>query len=91
MVLRQYITEAPDRTYLTFRQTWKDDRLNFIDVGGKQPNPNLDQITSIDASYADKIWRPDVFFVDSRKQKRHKIMTDNVLLDIKAKFQDQSG
>ena len=85
MILRYYIKAVIDSTDLTFRQSWKDDRLNFDDVGsGKQPNPSLDKITNVDASYVDKIWRPDLFFVDSRKQKRHEVMADNVLLDIKA-------
>ena len=41
---------------------------------------------SVDASFVDQIWRPDVFFVDSREQNRHSVVTDNLLLDIKAQF-----
>ena len=44
--------------------------------------PEGDAKVNIDASYVDKIWRPDIFFVDSRKQERHNVMTDNVMLDI---------
>ena len=30
-----------------------------------------------------KLWRPDVFFVDSQEASRHDIITDNLFLDIK--------
>ena len=44
---------------------------------------------SVDASFVDQIWRPDVFFVDSREQNRHSVVTDNLLLDIKAQFHNE--
>ena len=41
---------------------------------------------SVDASLVDQIWRPDVFFVDSREQNRHSVVTDNRMLDIQEQF-----
>ena len=42
--------------------------------------------TCIDASFADLIWRPDLYFVDSREQRRHDVVTDNLFMEVQAQF-----
>ena len=39
--------------------------------------------TCVDASYANQIWRPDLYFVDSREQRRHDVVTDNLFMEVK--------
>ena len=70
---------------LFFRQKWTDERLAF-NKGNNDVNEakvrDPDAKMSVDASFVDQIWRPDVFFVDSREQNRHSVVTDNRMLDI---------
>ena len=35
-----------------------------------------------DSKITDQLWRPDVFFVDSKQQRRHTIIRDNLFLDV---------
>lgn len=75
---------TPKSYVRNFRQSWQDDRLalsRYTPADSKKM-PVGDEKVNIDASYLNDIWRPDIFFVDSRKQERHSVMTDNVMLDI---------
>lgn len=41
---------------------------------------------NVEASLAEKIWRPDVYFVHARDSKRHDVITDNLSLNITVQF-----
>ena len=61
-----------------FRQVWKDDRLAF----GSFTNKSTEQSYCVDSKLLSRIWRPDTFFADSKEQKRHRVIRDNVFVDI---------
>ena len=65
-----------------FRQFWNDTRLSFDGDIADDVNDH----TCVDASFAEKIWRPDLYFVDSREQRRHDVVTDNLFMEVKAQF-----
>ena len=35
------------------------------------------------------MWRPDVFFVDSKQQRRHTVIRDNLFLDVRPSGEGQ--
>jgi len=62
-----------------FRQHWRDKRLSW----GEELNfTRSAEYNSIHSAYLDKLWIPDLFFVDEKGAKRHNIVRPNVLLEI---------
>ncbi|XP_076336041.1 glutamate-gated chloride channel-like [Tachypleus tridentatus] len=59
---------------MTFRESWRDERLMFDDMGG--------QMTYLTLTDPDKIWKPDLFFANEKEGHFHKIIMPNVLLRI---------
>jgi hypothetical protein len=64
-----------------FRQFWSDPRLAWGEINGSLYRRN-DESNNIDGTYLEKIWEPDIFFVDEKDSKRHLIMTRNMLLEV---------
>jgi len=64
-----------------FRQFWSDPRLAWGEINGTKYRRH-DGSSNIDGTYLDKIWEPDIFFVDEKDSKRHLIMTRNMLLEL---------
>lgn len=61
---------------MTFRQMWKDERLQYDDIKGQ-----IRKLTLTDSS---KIWTPDIFFSEEREAQLHEIIKPNTLLTIYA-------
>lgn len=59
---------------MTFREQWKDDRLQYNDMQG--------QIRFLTLTNPEKIWRPDLFFSNEKKGHFHNLIMPNVLLRI---------
>ncbi|XP_076322621.1 glutamate-gated chloride channel-like [Tachypleus tridentatus] len=59
---------------MTFRESWRDERLMFNDMGG--------QMAYLTLTDPDKIWKPDLFFANEKEGHFHKIIMPNVLLRI---------
>ncbi|XP_076342382.1 glutamate-gated chloride channel-like [Tachypleus tridentatus] len=59
---------------MTFRESWRDERLMFDDMKG--------QMTYLTLTDPDKIWKPDLFFANEKEGHFHKIIMPNVLLRI---------
>ncbi|XP_013786486.1 glutamate-gated chloride channel-like, partial [Limulus polyphemus] len=59
---------------MTFRESWRDERLMFDDMEG--------QMTYLTLTDPDKIWKPDLFFANEKEGHFHKIIMPNVLLRI---------
>ena len=68
-----------DMTFF-FRQYWTDPRLAWA---GESNRTRSDGFNKIHSSYAERIWVPDLFFVDEKEAKRHEILRRNALLEIK--------
>ena len=58
---------------------WQDDRLAFR----QYTNKTTDRPYCVDSKLLDKLWRPDIFFVDSKQQRRHNVIRDNLFLDVR--------
>jgi len=65
---------------LFFRQFWNEPRLAW---GLENNLTRKDEIYSIDCSYIEQIWIPDLFFVDEKESRRHEIFRKNALLEIR--------
>ncbi|KAG8178490.1 hypothetical protein JTE90_023420, partial [Oedothorax gibbosus] len=59
---------------LTFREQWRDERLQFDDMGG--------QVRYLTLTDPEKIWKPDLFFSNEKEGHFHNIIMPNVLLRI---------
>ncbi|XP_028966732.1 glutamate-gated chloride channel [Galendromus occidentalis] len=59
---------------LTFRQQWRDERLQYDDLGG--------QIRYLTLTDQKKLWQPDLFFSNEKEGHLHQIIVPNVLLRI---------
>ncbi|XP_076182504.1 glycine receptor alpha 1 isoform X1 [Ptiloglossa arizonensis] len=59
---------------LTFREQWKDERLEFDDLKGR-----LKYLTLTDAS---RVWMPDLFFSNEKEGHFHNIIMPNVYIRI---------
>ncbi|XP_022251200.1 glutamate-gated chloride channel-like [Limulus polyphemus] len=59
---------------LTFREQWRDERLQFDDMDGR-----MAYLTLTDPN---KIWKPDLFFSNEKEGHFHDIIMPNVLLRI---------
>lgn len=59
---------------MTFREQWKDDRLQYDDMGGK--------LKFLTLTEPKKIWKPDLFFRNEKDGHFHDIIMPNVLLRI---------
>ncbi|XP_071044107.1 glutamate-gated chloride channel-like isoform X2 [Parasteatoda tepidariorum] len=59
---------------LTFREQWRDERLQFDDMGG--------QVRYLTLTDPDRIWKPDLFFSNEKEGHFHNIIMPNVLLRI---------
>ncbi|XP_015790733.1 glutamate-gated chloride channel isoform X1 [Tetranychus urticae] len=59
---------------ITFREQWKDDRLQYHDLDGK--------IRFLTLTDPDRIWKPDLFFSNEKSGHFHNIIMPNVLLRI---------
>ncbi|XP_053209129.1 glutamate-gated chloride channel-like [Panonychus citri] len=59
---------------ITFREEWKDSRLQYRD-----PSEKIRYLTLTDP---DRIWKPDVFFTNEKEGHFHNIIMPNVLLRI---------
>nr|WMV64442.1 glutamate-gated chloride channel subunit [Pardosa pseudoannulata] len=59
---------------MTLREQWKDERMQFDDVGGK--------VRYLTLTDPDKIWKPDLFFSNEKEGHFHNIIMPNVLLRI---------
>lgn len=57
---------------LTFRQQWRDERLQYDDLGG--------QIRYLTLTDQKKLWQPDLFFSNEKEGHLHQIIVPNVLL-----------
>ena len=62
---------------MSFRQSWKDDRLSF------SGSVDDDKLYNIHSSWVEELWRPDTLFPDVKGAYRHDVSTDNLALDIK--------
>ena len=58
---------------ITFRQQWKDERLQFDDMGGL--------VKYVSLTDRNKIWIPDIFFSNEKNGHFHDIMKPNQLLN----------
>lgn len=70
----QYLRDFTLQCY--FRQKWKDQRLAFQE---KTDDPEIRKIRSVET---DRIWKPDLFFVNDIKGEIHDIMVPNHFLRI---------
>ncbi|OQR71897.1 glutamate-gated chloride channel-like, partial [Tropilaelaps mercedesae] len=59
---------------LTFRQQWRDERLQYDDLSG--------QIRYLTLTDQKKLWQPDLFFSNEKEGHLHQIIVPNVLLRI---------
>ncbi|XP_076309353.1 glutamate-gated chloride channel-like isoform X1 [Tachypleus tridentatus] len=59
---------------LTFREQWRDERLEFDDMNG--------QMAYLTLTDPNKIWKPDLFFSNEKEGHFHDIIMPNVLLRI---------
>lgn len=59
---------------LTFREQWRDERMQFDDMGG--------QVRYLTLTDPEKIWKPDLFFSNEKEGHFHNIIMPNVLLRI---------
>ncbi|XP_022238851.1 glutamate-gated chloride channel-like [Limulus polyphemus] len=59
---------------LTFREQWRDERLQFNDMDG--------QMAYLTLTDPNKIWKPDLFFSNEKEGHFHDIIMPNVLLRI---------
>ena len=56
---------------------WQDDRLAF------NTTKETDRDYCVDEKLLRQMWRPDVFFVDSKEMRRHDVVRDNLFVDIR--------
>ncbi|KAH9403634.1 Glycine receptor subunit alpha-3, partial [Tyrophagus putrescentiae] len=63
---------------LTFRQSWTDERLQFI----KQFNHNRISYLSLPGNYEARIWKPDTFFKEARSGRHHQLLLSNHLIRV---------
>ncbi|KAK3743867.1 hypothetical protein QZH41_016472, partial [Actinostola sp. cb2023] len=61
---------------MMFRQRWVDERLCYSPNPDKGENKRL----VLNPSYLDLIWRPDIFFKNSRETRFHDVPAPNVML-----------
>ncbi|XP_049271586.1 glutamate-gated chloride channel isoform X6 [Rhipicephalus sanguineus] len=59
---------------MTFREQWRDERLQYDDLGG--------QVRYLTLTEPDKLWKPDLFFSNEKEGHFHNIIMPNVLLRI---------
>ncbi|RWS21063.1 glutamate-gated chloride channel-like protein [Leptotrombidium deliense] len=59
---------------ITFREQWRDERLQYDDMNGKIPYLVLTD--------PNRIWKPDLFFSNEKEGHFHDIIMPNVLLRI---------
>ncbi|XP_035230153.1 glutamate-gated chloride channel-like [Stegodyphus dumicola] len=59
---------------MTLREQWRDERMQFDDIGG--------QVRYLTLTDPDKIWKPDLFFSNEKEGHFHNIIMPNVLLRI---------
>ena len=59
---------------ITFREKWKDERLQYDDQG--------ETIKFLTLTEPEKIWKPDLFFSNEKEGHFHTIIMPNVLLRI---------
>lgn len=59
---------------VTFREQWRDERLQYDDLGG--------QVRYLTLTEPDKLWKPDLFFSNEKEGHFHNIIMPNVLLRI---------
>lgn len=61
-----------------FRQVWTDLRLAY----GRLTNSNLSSSYNVDSEFINQIWIPDLFIVQEKQARKHKIFKENVFLEI---------
>ena len=61
-----------------FRQRWKDTRLVYRPLPGKEG----EQRVILSAELSKHVWQPDVYFRNSKEARFHMVPTQNVLFGI---------
>ena len=61
-----------------FRQRWREDKFAYRPIPGLGDKQRL----VISPEVAKNLWRPDIFFVNSKKAHFHYVPTENVLYGI---------
>lgn len=61
-----------------FRQRWKDTRLVYRPLPGKE----AEQRVILSAELSKLVWQPDIYFRNSKEARFHMVPTQNVLFGI---------
>lgn len=61
-----------------FRQRWKDTRLVYKPLPGKE----ADQRVILSPELSKHVWQPDIYFRNSKEARFHMVPTQNVLFGI---------
>ncbi|XP_063727685.1 gamma-aminobutyric acid receptor subunit pi-like isoform X2 [Symsagittifera roscoffensis] len=64
------------RVDISFRQFWRDSRLDFAQYNGPQYTHNL----TLSHEFLERIWVPDTYFPDSLDASKQDVMVPNVLI-----------
>lgn len=72
-----------------FRQYWRDHRLAFEDllpdyIKEKYSNDTNYKSMALDANFADRIWKPDLFFILVKQGELGKITKPNKLIRLES-------